>query len=175
MQFLQKKFLSCDRICQSPLLSWPQKKEIKNPNWEVLSPCYFSVCDPCVLCERYIERSTRSLKTKWQDSWSLPRLPMLNPVSLLDWARIFALNRERLRALHFHLMIRSYTWAFLPGKMGETSKHPLQEFSGFREGEETGCDFLNVIFFPMDEPKRRQTHVFNASIPKFVIPQFAST
>ncbi len=135
MQFLQKKFLSCDRIFQSPLLSR--------------------------------KRNTKPLKTKWQDSWSLPRLPMLNRVSLLDWAGISALNRERLRASHSHLMIRSYTWAFLPGKMGETGKNPLQEFSGFREGEETGCDFLNVRFVPMDEPKRRQAHVFNASIPQF--------
>jgi hypothetical protein len=28
--------------------------------------------------------------------------------------------------------------------MGETGKNPLQEFSGFREGEETGCDFLKI-------------------------------
>ena len=44
--------------------------------------------------------------------------------------------------------------------MGEPGKNPLQEFSGFREGEETGCDFLNEKFVPMDEPKRRQVHVF---------------
>jgi hypothetical protein len=56
--------------------------------------------------------------------------------------------------------------------MGETSKNPFQEFSGFQEGEETGCNFLNERFAPMEEPKRRQTHVFNASIPQFVIPQF---
>jgi hypothetical protein len=44
--------------------------------------------------------------------------------------------------------------------MGETGKNPLQELSGFREGEETGCDFLNERFVPMDEPKRCQAHVF---------------
>ena len=60
----------------------------------------------------------------------------------------------------------------MPGKMGETGKNPLQEFSDFREGEETGRNSLNWRLVPMDEPKRRQTQVFNSSIPQFVIPQF---
>ncbi len=56
--------------------------------------------------------------------------------------------------------------------MGETGKHPRQEFSGFREGEETGRNFLNEGFVPMDEPKRRQVHVFNASIRNSSIPVY---